>query len=149
MTGMYSVDITVIQEFVPTAKRGWLTGLTTTMLPAGFLLGALLSAFATPYIGWRGLFAVGLLPALLTLYIRAWVPGIAVLADAHGTLRGSAPVARLGIANRPQRHRPADGERLRSSTRAGPSCSNIRAASSPAASPASARPAASRWRCGR
>ena len=74
VTGMYSVDITVIQEFVPTAKRGWLTGLTTTMLPAGFLLGALLSAFATPYIGWRGLFAVGLLPALLTLYIRAWVP---------------------------------------------------------------------------
>ena len=36
VTGMYSVDITVIQEFVPTAKRGWLTGLTTTMLPAGF-----------------------------------------------------------------------------------------------------------------
>jgi MFS transporter, putative metabolite:H+ symporter len=74
VTGMYSVDITIIQEFVPTAKRGWLTGLTTTMLPAGFLLGALLSAFATAYIGWRGLFAVGLLPAFLTLYIRAWVP---------------------------------------------------------------------------
>ena len=26
------------------------------------------------YIGWRGLFLVGLLPALLTLLIRAWVP---------------------------------------------------------------------------
>jgi putative MFS transporter len=38
------------------------------------LFGALLSAFATPYIGWRGLFAVGLLPAFLTLYIRAFVP---------------------------------------------------------------------------
>jgi putative MFS transporter len=74
VTGMYSVDITVIQEFVPTVKRGWLTGVTTTMLPAGSLLGALLAAYATPYIGWRGLFAVGLLPALLTLYIRAWVP---------------------------------------------------------------------------
>jgi putative MFS transporter len=74
VTGMYSVDITIIQEFVPTARRGWLTGLTTTMLPAGSLLGALLAAYATPYIGWRGLFAVGLLPAFLTLYIRAWVP---------------------------------------------------------------------------
>ena len=74
VTGMYSVDITIIQEFVPTEKRGWLTGVTTTMLPAGSLLGALLAAYATPYIGWRGLFAVGLLPALLTLYIRAWVP---------------------------------------------------------------------------
>ncbi|HZU91196.1 MAG TPA: MFS transporter [Stellaceae bacterium] len=74
VTGMYSVDITIVQEFVPSNRRGWLTGLTTTMLPAGSLLGALLAAFATPYIGWRGLFAVGLLPALLTLYIRAWVP---------------------------------------------------------------------------
>ena len=74
VTGMYSVDITIIQEFVPSAKRGWLTGLTTTMLPAGSLLGAVLAAYATPYIGWRGLFAVGLLPAFLTLYIRAWVP---------------------------------------------------------------------------
>ena len=37
-------------------------------------MGALLAAYATPYIGWRGLFAVGLLPAFLTLYIRAWVP---------------------------------------------------------------------------
>jgi MFS transporter, putative metabolite:H+ symporter len=74
VTGMYSVDITIIQEFVPTVKRGWLTGVTTTMLPAGSLLGALLAAYATPYIGWRGLFAIGLLPALLTLYIRAWVP---------------------------------------------------------------------------
>src|SRR6516164_4853325 len=74
VTGMYSVDITIVQEFVPTARRGWLTGLTTTMLPAGSLLGAVLAAYATPYIGWRGLFAVGLLPAFLTLYIRAWVP---------------------------------------------------------------------------
>lgn len=74
VTGMYSVDITIIQEFVPTSRRGWLTGLTTTMLPAGTLFGALLAAYATPYIGWRGLFAVGLLPAFLTLYIRFFVP---------------------------------------------------------------------------
>ena len=39
VTGMYSVDITLMQEFSPAAKRGWLTGLTTTMLPAGSLLG--------------------------------------------------------------------------------------------------------------
>ncbi|HVC61166.1 MAG TPA: MFS transporter [Acetobacteraceae bacterium] len=74
VTGLYSVDITLVQEFVPTRKRGWLTGLTTTMLPVGVLMGALLGAYTTPAIGWRGLFAVGLLPALLTLYIRAWVP---------------------------------------------------------------------------
>jgi putative MFS transporter len=44
------------------------------MLPAGQLLASLLGAFAAPYIGWRGLVAVGLLPALLCLYVRAFVP---------------------------------------------------------------------------
>jgi len=74
VTGLYSVDITLMQEFSPSSKRGWFTGLTTTMLPAGSLLAALLGAFAAPYIGWRGLTVVGLLPALLCLYVRAFVP---------------------------------------------------------------------------
>src|ERR1700759_1762711 len=39
VTGLYTVDIAVVQEFVPASRRGWITGGTTTMLPAGFLLG--------------------------------------------------------------------------------------------------------------
>jgi len=74
VTGMYSVDITLMQEFLPASKRGWMTGLTTTMLPAGLLLGAVLGRWAEPTIGWRGLFVVGLAPAALTLLIRSWVP---------------------------------------------------------------------------
>ena len=74
VTGLYSVDITLMQEFSPAHKRGWFTGITTTMLPAGILLAGVLGAFATPYIGWRGMVAIGLLPALLCLYIRAFVP---------------------------------------------------------------------------
>jgi putative MFS transporter len=74
VTGLYTVDIAIVQEFVPASKRGWITGLTTTMLPAGFLLGAVLGQHVEAYIGWRGLFAIGLLPAGLSLLIRAWVP---------------------------------------------------------------------------
>ncbi len=74
VTGLYTVDIAIVQEFVPAYKRGWITGLTTTLLPAGTLLGALAGTYLEPSIGWRGLFAVGLLPAGLTLMIRAWVP---------------------------------------------------------------------------
>ncbi|HEX3864666.1 MAG TPA: MFS transporter [Stellaceae bacterium] len=74
VTGLYSVDITLMQEFSPAHKRGWFTGLTTTMLPAGSLLAALLGAYAESYIGWRGMVLTGLVPALLCLYIRAFVP---------------------------------------------------------------------------
>src|SRR5579862_1165644 len=74
VTGLYSVDITLMQEFSPASKRGWFTGVTTTLLPAGSLLAALLGYFAAPYIGWRGMVATGLLPALLCLYIRVFVP---------------------------------------------------------------------------
>jgi putative MFS transporter len=74
VTGLYTVDIAIVQEFVPAYKRGWVTGLTTSLLPAGTLLGALAGAYLEPSVGWRGLFVVGLLPAGLTLLIRAWVP---------------------------------------------------------------------------
>jgi putative MFS transporter len=72
--GLIAVDIPLVQEFVPSYKRGWVSGLTTTLLPAGNLLGAVSGAFLAPIIGWRGLFVVGLLPAVLVLMIRVWVP---------------------------------------------------------------------------
>src|SRR5271165_3467643 len=72
--GLIAVDIPLVQEFVPSHKRGWVSGLTTTLLPAGNILGALSGAFLAPAIGWRGLFLVGLAPALLVLMIRYWVP---------------------------------------------------------------------------
>ena len=72
--GLIAVDIPLVQEFVPAYKRGWVSGLTTTLLPAGNILGAVSGAFLAPIIGWRGLFLVGLTPALLVLAIRYWVP---------------------------------------------------------------------------
>jgi len=72
--GLIAVDIPLVQEFVPARKRGWVSGLTTTLLPAGNILGAISGAFLAPLIGWRGLFLVGLVPALLVLMIRYWVP---------------------------------------------------------------------------
>jgi MFS transporter, putative metabolite:H+ symporter len=74
VTGLYTVDTLIVQEFVPAYKRGRVTGMTTALLPAGSLMGALLGAYAEAYIGWRGLFVIGLLPAGLSLLFRAWVP---------------------------------------------------------------------------
>ncbi len=72
--GLYSVDLPLVQEFVPTSKRGLLGGLVTVFIPLGLLMGSGLSAFLGPTIGWRGLVLIGVLPALLSLYIRATVP---------------------------------------------------------------------------
>jgi putative MFS transporter len=72
--GLIAVDIPLVQEFVPTYKRGWVAGLTTVLLPAGNVLGAICGAYLAPKIGWRGLFLVGLAPALLVLMIRYWIP---------------------------------------------------------------------------
>ncbi|HEX3863861.1 MAG TPA: MFS transporter [Stellaceae bacterium] len=72
--GLYVVDLPLVQEFVPTRLRGRIGGLVTACIPIGTGLGAVAGAYLAPIMGWRGLFAIGLLPALLTLLIRAWVP---------------------------------------------------------------------------
>ncbi len=74
VAGLVAVDLPLVQEFVPSSKRGWIGGLVTTTVSIGGALGATCGAYLGPIIGWRGLFLIGLLPALFTLMIRAWVP---------------------------------------------------------------------------
>lgn len=72
--GLYCVDLPLVQEFVPSRWRGLIGGLVTVFIPFGVMIASFLGAFLAPAIGWRGLFLVGLVPALFTLLIRAWVP---------------------------------------------------------------------------
>ncbi len=72
--GLYSVDLPLMQEFSPTKYRGRLSGIVTAFIPIGTMLASISAAYLTPFIGWRGLFLVGLVPAALTLLIRIWVP---------------------------------------------------------------------------
>src|SRR5215510_6152135 len=72
--GIYAIDLPLVQEFIPGYKRGWVSALVTTMLPAGGMLAGLISWLLLPVIGWRWLFLVGLVPLVLVLMIRYWVP---------------------------------------------------------------------------
>jgi len=74
VAGLVAVDLPLVQEFVPSSKRGWIGGLVTSTVSIGGALGAACGAYLGPTVGWRGLFLIGLLPALFTLMIRAWVP---------------------------------------------------------------------------
>src|SRR5437763_68215 len=51
-----------------------LGGLVTAFIPIGVMIGSLLAGYLTPELGWRGLFAVGVLPGLAVLVVRMWVP---------------------------------------------------------------------------
>src|SRR5258705_6424155 len=71
--GLYGVDLPLVQEFMPTSKRGWVGGLVTCVIPLGVGLGAVMGAFMGSD-QWRLLFAIGVLPSLIVLLIRVWVP---------------------------------------------------------------------------
>ncbi len=43
-------------------------------IPAGYFMASIVYGALFPYIGWRGMFMVGVIPALLVLYIRRNVP---------------------------------------------------------------------------
>ena len=111
--GLYCVDLPLVQEFMPSSKRGWVGGLVTCVIPLGVGLGAVMGAL----VGsgeWRLLFAVGVLPALLVLLGPPLGAGVAALALPPGPLRGGAQVARLGAADGAVRAAVADGRRRRS-----------------------------------
>jgi putative MFS transporter len=72
--GLYCVDLPLVQEFVPSRKRGLVGGLVTVFIPLGVMLGSVFGAYLAPVIGWRGLFAAGVLPGFLVLLVRIWVP---------------------------------------------------------------------------
>jgi SHS family lactate transporter-like MFS transporter len=78
MGGEWGVGASLVMESVPAKRRGILSG----VLQEGYAVGNLLAAVAYftvfPHMGWRALFFLGGLPALLTLFIRARVKESAV-----------------------------------------------------------------------
>lgn len=71
--GLFSVQIPLVQEFMPAHKRGKMAGLVTSFVSVGIIAGAVSGAFLTPIIGWRGLFALGMLPAGFALIFLFWI----------------------------------------------------------------------------
>jgi putative MFS transporter len=72
--GIFTIDLPLVQEFMPAYKRGWVSALITTLLPGGGMLAGLVASWLLPIVGWRYLFLVGLSPLVLVLMIRYWVP---------------------------------------------------------------------------
>lgn len=70
MGGEWGVGASLTMETVPAEARGFVSGLLQAGYPTGYLLASIVFFLLYPIIGWRGMFFVGALPALLVLYIR-------------------------------------------------------------------------------
>jgi MFS transporter, SHS family, lactate transporter len=76
MGGEWGLGSSLAMESLPTQSRGLFSGI----LQQGYACGYLLAAIAYfviftffPFLGWRALFVIGVLPALLVVYIRMGV----------------------------------------------------------------------------
>lgn len=73
MGGEWGVGASLVMESVAAKRRGLLSGLLQEGYAFGFLLAAAAYYLVFPHFGWRVMFFVGGLPALLTLFIRSKV----------------------------------------------------------------------------
>ena len=73
MGGEWGIGASLALETIPAKSRGVVSGILQEGYPIGYFLAALANLLL-PHIGWRGMMALGVLPALLILYIRRHVP---------------------------------------------------------------------------
>ncbi|MGI8570372.1 MAG: MFS transporter [Methylocella sp.] len=73
MGGEWGVGAALAMETIPRGTRGAVSGILQTGYPSGYLLAAITYFALYGQLGWRGMFMIGALPALLVFFIRAKV----------------------------------------------------------------------------
>jgi SHS family lactate transporter-like MFS transporter len=73
MGGEWGIGASLVMESIPAKSRGWVSGFLQQGYAFGYLIAAIVYYSLFELIGWRGMFVVGVVPALLVLYIRMHV----------------------------------------------------------------------------
>ena len=73
MGGEWGIGASLVMETIPARLRGRVSGLLQSGYPSGYLLASAAFYLFFDQIGWRGMFFLGLAPALLVLVIRLHV----------------------------------------------------------------------------
>jgi SHS family lactate transporter-like MFS transporter len=73
MGGEWGLGASLVMESVPAKLRGPVSGLLQSGYPSGYFVASLVYFLLFDAIGWRGMFMVGVAPALLVLLIRIHV----------------------------------------------------------------------------
>src|ERR1700723_1354728 len=74
MGGEWGVGASLTMETIPPHARGFVSGLLQSGYPAGDFMASIVYGVLFPYIGGAGMFMVGVISALLVLYILRNVP---------------------------------------------------------------------------
>jgi SHS family lactate transporter-like MFS transporter len=74
MGGEWGVGAALAFETLPAEGRGFFSGLLQEGYVVGYLMAALVYGMLFQFVGWRGMFVIGALPAFLVIYIRSKVP---------------------------------------------------------------------------
>ena len=85
MGGEWGTGASLAMESIPARSRGIVSGILQSGYPCGYLLCAIAYGLLFNSIGWRGMFALGILPALLVLYLRRSVPESPVFEERQRT----------------------------------------------------------------
>jgi MFS family permease len=72
--GEWATGAALVAETWPAEHRGKALGIMQSSWAIGYALAATLTAILLPVFGWRGVFFAGILPALITVWIRRRVP---------------------------------------------------------------------------
>jgi MFS transporter, SHS family, lactate transporter len=74
MGGEWGLGAALAMESLPSERRGLMSGILQEGYAVGNLLAGLCLTLFFHFVGWRGMFVIGALPAFLILFIRATVP---------------------------------------------------------------------------
>jgi MFS transporter, SHS family, lactate transporter len=74
MGGEWGVGSALTMETIPSRSRGLVSGILQAGYPSGYLLASIVFGQLHHTIGWRGMFIVGVIPALLVFFVRRAVP---------------------------------------------------------------------------
>jgi len=85
--GEWAAGSVLVAETWPAEHRGKAIGLMQSGWAIGYIMAALLASAIMPSLGWRALFAVGVLPALLAVWIRRKVAEPEIWRRARGEQR--------------------------------------------------------------
>lgn len=72
--GTVPVALTITSEFMPGRLRGRVSSNMLAAFPLGLALAAGIALLVIPLFGWRILFAIGTLPALLVFFVTRYMP---------------------------------------------------------------------------